>query len=249
MRQLLGTVALSAGLLMAQAPPDPEDMARGKRLFEGQCAVCHGITGTGGRGANLAQPRLRRATNDEALFLVIKDGIDGTEMPESWQMSDREIRQVAGYVRSLGRMAVSAQKGDAAHGQSIYASQGCVGCHVVRGEGSSLGPELTGIGARRSVEYLRQALADPGAAVPEGFLIVSVTTRDGAQVRGMRVNEDSFTIQIKDAANRFHSLRKADLTDLRKEFGKSLMPSYLGKLTAAEIDDLVAYLAGLRGES
>ena len=246
MRHRLGIVLLSAGLLTAQ---DSEDLARGKRLFEGHCAVCHGITGTGGRGANLAQPRLRHAATDEALFIVIKDGIEGTEMPLAWQMTDREIRQVAGYVRSLGHVSASAPRGDAARGQSIYANQGCAGCHLIRGEGSSLGPELTGIGARRSVEYLHQALIDPGAAVPEGFLIVSVTTRDGRQVRGMRVNEDSFTIQIKDAANRFHSFRKADLADLRKEFGQSLMPGYQGKLTAAEIDDLVAYLAGLRGES
>jgi putative heme-binding domain-containing protein len=249
MRHLLGTVVLSAGLLTAQVPSDPQDMARGKRLFESQCAVCHGIGGTGGRGANLAQSRLRRASTDQALFFVIKDGIDGTEMPEAWQMTDREIRQVAGYVRSLGRMSVSAQKGDAARGQAIYANQGCAACHMIRGQGSSLGPELTEIGARRSAQYLRQALFDPGAALPEGFLIVSLTTRAGGLVRGMRVNEDSFTIQIKDAANRFHSFRKADLSDLRKEFGKSLMPTYQGKLTPAEIGDLVAYLAGLRGES
>jgi cytochrome c oxidase cbb3-type subunit 3 len=240
---------MSAGLLTAQALSGPEDLARGKRLFEGQCAVCHGINGTGGRGANLAQPRLRHAATDQALFLVIRDGIAGTEMPESWQMTDREIQQVAGYVRSLGRMAVSVLRGDAARGQAIYANQGCAACHLIRGEGSSLGPELTAIGARRSAEYLRQAVVDPGAAVPDGFLLVSVTTRAGVQVRGMRVNEDSFTIQIKDAGNRFHSFRKGDLTDLRKEPGKSLMPSYLGKLMPAEIDDLVAYLAGLRGES
>jgi mono/diheme cytochrome c family protein len=105
MRHILGTVALSAGLLMAQAPSDPianptaEDLARGKRLFEGQCAVCHGIIGTGGRGANLAQPRLRHASSDQALFLVIKDGIDGTEMREAWQMTDREILGAHGGLR------------------------------------------------------------------------------------------------------------------------------------------------------
>ena len=30
------------------------DVANGKRLFEAQCAPCHGIDGRGGKGANLA---------------------------------------------------------------------------------------------------------------------------------------------------------------------------------------------------
>jgi len=68
-------------------------------------------------------------------------------------------------------------------------------------------------------------------------------------VRGIRVNEDSFTIQLRDAGNRFHSFRKSELSSLKKEFGESLMPGYASKFTAAELDDLVAYLASLRGES
>jgi putative heme-binding domain-containing protein len=254
-RSLRWAVLVAPCILAAQTDSDPiatqtaEDVARGKRLFESQCAVCHGITGTGGRGANLAQPRLRRARDNLALFAVIQNGVDGTEMPEAWQMTDREIWQVAGYVRTLGRTAAGAQdKGDAARGKSIYAARGCAACHIVGGQGGSLGPELTEIGARRSAPYLRQAILDPSAAVPEGFLVVSLTTQTGAHIRGMRVNEDSFTMQIKDAANRFTSFRKSDLVKIEKEFGKSLMPSYRDKLTPAEIDDLIAYLSGLRGE-
>jgi cytochrome c oxidase cbb3-type subunit III len=91
-------------------------------------------------------------------------------------------------------------------------------------------------------------LIDPGASVPEKFLVVSVVARDGHQVRGIRSNEDSFTIQIRDASNVFRSFRKLDLTELKKEFGASLMPGYRDVFAASEIDDLVAYLAGLRGE-
>jgi putative heme-binding domain-containing protein len=91
-------------------------------------------------------------------------------------------------------------------------------------------------------------LIDPGAAVPEGFLVVSVTTRDGKKLRGIRANEDSFTIQLRDANYVYHSYRKRDLTELVKEFDASLMPAYRDALAATEIDDLVAYLASLRGE-
>jgi cytochrome c1 len=64
----------------------------------------------------------------------------------------------------------------------------------------------------------------------------------------VRANEDSFTIQLRDASNRFHSFRKQEITELKKEAGVSSMPSYKTTLTDAEIEDLVAYLASLRGE-
>jgi len=71
-------------------------------------------------------------------------------------------------------------------------------------------------------------------------------TTDGGKIRGLRVNEDVFTIQLRDAANRFHSLRKTNLRELRREFGKTLMPSYQDSLAPRELDDLIAYLASLR---
>lgn len=246
---------LLATMLIGGHPPQDQisklttnDRARGNKLFVAHCALCHGIGGTGGRGPSLNQPDLRRAADSRALIQIIQNGIQGTEMPEAWQMTDREIRQVAGYVRSLGRTAVVKLPGDPVKGKEYYeAKGGCATCHIVSGRGGTMGPDLTDIGARRSAAYLREALIDPGAAVPEGFLVVSIATRDGQKVRGIRSNEDSFTIQLRDASNVFHSFRKLDLTELKKEFGASMMPDYRDALAVSEIDDLVAYLAGLRG--
>ena len=226
-----------------------DDLARGKKLYEGFCSLCHGQTGTGGKGPSLAQPTLPRAPNDDRLVDVIEQGIRGTEMPGFWQLTDNEARQVAKYVRSLGRVEVEKLPGDASHGKSLYDARGCAACHIIRGTGGSLGPELTEIGARRSSAYLRESIVNPGASVPEGFLVISVTTADGKTTRGMRVNEDSFTIQLRDAGGKFHSFRKAELTKINREVKTSVMPSYNGKFSATELDDLIAYLASLRGES
>ena len=169
-------------------------------------------------------------------------------MPGFWNINDREVIQLAGYVRSLGQIAPVSLPGDAARGRALFENKGaCLGCHIVHGTGSSLGPELTGVGARRSGTYLHDVLTKPAAALPEGFLMVRVTPKDGKSVRGMRVNEDTFTIQLRDAANHFHSFRKSDLTSLERESSQTFMPDYQSKLTAAELDDLVAYLASLRG--
>jgi len=230
-----------------------DELARGKKIFEGQCALCHGIAGTGSRGPSLNQPKLQRADDNFALFRIIKVGIPDSEMPGAWQLTDQEIWQVAGYIRSLARTEAVTLTGDAARGKALYETKGnCASCHLIRnegrGQGGVAGPELTEIGLRRSPSYLREALTDPNAATPDGFLVVSLTTSNGQHVRGVRINEDSFSIQLRDGSTRFHSFRKSELKELKKEFGVSTMPSYKDAFTAAELDDLVAYLAGLRGE-
>src|SRR5512143_3913535 len=178
------------------------DLAHGKKLFIAHCALCHGIGGTGGRGPALNRPELRSASTDQALFQIIQNGIDETEMPGAWQLTDREIKQVAGYVKSLGRTAIVKLPGDPFKGKQYYDTKGgCSACHIAAGRGGNMGPDLSNIGARRSAAYLREALLDPSAAVPDGFMVVSVTTRDGKKVRGVRSNEDSFTIQLRDTSN------------------------------------------------
>src|SRR5579872_7006245 len=163
-------------LICAVAVYGQDDLAHGKKLYEGFCSLCHGQTGTGGKGPNLAQPTLSRAPDVYTLVAVIQQGIRGTEMPGFWQLTDHEAKQVAVYVRSLGRIAPEKLPGDTARGHALYASTRCASCHIVRGSGTSLGPELTEIGARRSSAYLREAIVNPGAAVPEGFLVVNVVS-------------------------------------------------------------------------
>lgn len=247
---LLLAGALFIALSAASQEPNPKsnDLAQGKRLYVGHCALCHGIEGTGGRGPQLNLPKLRNVTTGLSLSNIIKNGIRETEMPGFWQLSDREVTLVADYVRSLGRAETINLPGDAARGKTIYDKKGCAACHIIGGQGGNLGPDLSLVGARRSASYLRESLTDPGASAPDGFLIVTVVTSDGRKVRGIRSNEDSFTIQLRDAENRFHSFRKNEINELKKEVGASTMPGYKDSLSTAELDDLVAYLAGLRGE-
>jgi putative heme-binding domain-containing protein len=118
----------------------------------------------------------------------------------------------------------------------------------VEGQGGNLGPELTDIGARRSATHLRTAVLDPEKELPEGFLQVRLLTKDGRRITGVRLNEDTFTIQVKDLTGKPYSFIKQDLKDLQKDSGKTPMPSFRPTLSATEIDDLVAYLVTLRGK-
>jgi putative heme-binding domain-containing protein len=223
------------------------DLAQGTRLFESQCGSCHGPLGNGGKGANLAQPRLRRATDDQALSNIIRRGIRGTEMPGS-PLTPSQVSSIAAYVKTLGRVAPEDISGDRDRGEAVYAGLDCARCHTLGGRGGIIGPGLDDIGARRSATHLREALLAPEASVPSGFLQLRVVTRDGVALTGIRINEDAFSIQLRDLSGRLHSFWKDELDLIDPQWQRSPMTSYEGRLTVEQTDDLVAYLVALRGD-
>jgi mono/diheme cytochrome c family protein len=242
--------------------PAPQiDLATGEQLFQAHCAACHGPKGEGATGPTLAVTKLGRATNDQLLFSIIKDGIAGTEMPRS-RLSNEEIQQIAAYVRKLGQVTSEASTGNAQRGRQLYFSKGsCHQCHAINGHGGAFGPDLSEIGLRRGSLHLRTSLLDPEADVPKSFAIyrpgtsiadnflqVRVVTNDGKRIKGVRVNEDTFTIQLREASGQVHSFFKTELSELHKDWGKSPMPSYRDVFSQAELDDVVAFLLSLRGE-
>ena len=251
---------LSAGvpgsaMLMAARPgrapseknPARADAAAGKKLFERHCAMCHGIDGKGGRGPSLNRPRLAHAPDDVALKALIADGIPPV-MPEGWLFDDNDLANLVAYVRSLGKISPDPVPGDATKGAGVYAKSGCSGCHILDGAGAGYGPELTGIGERRNAAFLLKAVTKPAATLPEDFMFVKATTASGEVIEGIRANEDTFTIQIKDPGGKFHSLRKDELKELHKLRGETPMPSFEGILSPSDVQDLVAYLASQRSK-
>ena len=236
-----------------QSPPQqtsaapPPDLAAAKVIFEGHCALCHGIDGGGGRGPSLHRAKLTHAPDDAALKSLIEKGIP-PEMPDAWYLSQEEIAGVAAYVRSLGNVSPETVPGDPARGKAIYARSGCSACHILSGEGAGYGPDLTEVGARRNSARLRETLQNPAKTIPENFLFVEATTSSGQTVRGIRLNEDTFSIQLRDQQGRFYSFRKSDLRDLKKLRGETPMPAYASALSSAELDDLIHFLSAQRGQ-
>ncbi len=222
------------------------DIEQGSKLYAGRCAGCHGPQGDGGKGANLAVPVLSRATTDLGLYRVIRYGIPETEMP-SHNMTLREIWQIAAYVRTLGAKGSEASGGDPRRGSSLVAGKGgCLQCHMVNGKGGHLGPPLTDIGQRRSAAFIRSKLLKPDQDESATFRFVRLSTRNGQKISGVLLNEDTFSIQVRDNAARLYSLWKEDLADLDVQ-RRTLMPSYATQLSADELNDVVAYLASSRG--
>ena len=239
--------AFAAVLLFLPAIATAQAHEQGRRLFEIHCARCHGLDGGGGEGPNLMRENLRRATDRDSMVEIVDDGIAGTDMPGARSLNTQEVGAVADYVLSLGVVARVELPGDPSSGQALYEAAACSACHIVNGEGISFGPDLSDIGLLRGPDYLRQSIEAPEAAVLPRHRTVRVAEAGGAEVMGLHVNEDTFSIQILTPAGDHRSYRKRDVREIALLPEESLMMSYAGQFNDAELDDLVAYLASLRG--
>ncbi|MFN7648025.1 MAG: c-type cytochrome [Acidobacteriota bacterium] len=224
-----------------------EDIALGQKLYNGRCAGCHGLTGDGGKGANLAVPALPRARTALALYRIGRYGLPETEMPATL-LAPQEVWQISAFVRSLGSSPNQGAKGDPAKGEQLVLGTrgGCLQCHAIALQGGRMGPALTDIGAKRSPGHLRRKLLEPAAEITESFRLATVVTKAGARITGVRLNEDPFSLQLRDFSDTMHSFFKDQLASVNVE-RRTTMPSYKNRLTDAEIDDTVAYLLSLRG--
>ncbi|HUJ48629.1 MAG TPA: c-type cytochrome, partial [Bryobacteraceae bacterium] len=132
-------------------------------------------------------------------------------------------------------------------GLEIFEGKGeCLNCHRVAGKGSRKGPDLSDIGAIRNAAALEHSLLDPGDSISPQQRLVHAVTKNGTAINGMRLNEDTHTVQLIDDNGRLVSLSKSDLREYTL-LKTTPMPSYQGKLTPQEIADVVSYLTSLKG--
>ena len=253
MRSLL-LCLLSAALLLGQAPGEPEDLpnpvagrpdaiAAGRKLYLEGCSGCHGPTAEGGRGPNLAQGDQIRGATNRHLVSVLTEGVKGSDMPPSGLPNDK-VWQIVAYLRNMTAVAFdSMATGDVQSGAALFFGEaGCANCHTIRGRGGFPGPDLSNIGRVRSFRQLRVSLLDPDAQIAEGYGGVTVTTQSGQTISGVARDNTNYAIQILDAHGDVHRLLKADLREVAVHKGSLMPQDFKLRLSAAEIDDLLAFL-------
>ncbi|MCU1263392.1 MAG: hypothetical protein JWO80_6277 [Bryobacterales bacterium] len=238
-------------------------VAAGQTLYNQTCVACHGAGARGDRAPSLATGAFPHGSADGEIFINIRGGIRGTQMPGFNQFSTDQIWQVVSYLRSLSGPSVAPVArenvaGSPAVGQQVFAGKGrCAECHQVNGVGTAVGPDLSAAG-QSPAQQLRAKIMDPNqsAAAPargrgRGFPVrpstVIARLNDGQEYRGIQKGQDSFSVQMVDTAGKYRSFEKSQLATVRVE-AKSLMPDDFSKrLTGAEIQNLVAYLKTLDG--
>ena len=268
---LRGALALTSAVCLIAIPShgqmksnplagDPAAIREGASLFRANCSPCHGHKARGGgRGPDLTSGQWIHGSSDTAIFQTISQGVPGTQMPAN-TFEDSETWALVAYLRSIGSGTHDPVTGDRTEGEQIFFGKGgCVRCHMVRGRGGHLGPDLTRVGAARSVEYLTESIREPDKelslgmtdpnnhyVIPMEYETVTVTARDGRRIAGVAMNEDAFSIQLLGQDDKLYMLVKKDLSDVRHE-RRSLMPAYTEQMISKEeLQNLLAYLTNLR---
>jgi putative heme-binding domain-containing protein len=233
----------------------------GEYEFRINCALCHGLGGRGGgRGPDLTNPKKSHARTDAEMFQIISNGIPGTAMPANGTngqgvgMIDEEIWEIVTYIRSIEVKAPARPVGNAAHGKELfYRDRNCSSCHMINGEGGRIGPDLSTVGTSRRTDALIESVRKPSARLawgltepskefPQEYETVTVVTQDGHQIKGVTLNEDSFSIQLIDTSEQLHLFERDKLKSCETS-RESLMPAYNpDMLSDRDLDDIIAYL-------
>jgi cytochrome c oxidase cbb3-type subunit III len=254
-----------AAPLAAQHSYTPEQLEEGRRLYDTNCGRCHSNDGAGVTGVELFK-QIRRANTDDDVAKLIQQGIPGTSMPPH-AFTTPQALAVVGYMRSMvgvtatGTRSATATgrstglRGDPARGKTVYDGKGaCTTCHALNGVGGKSGPELAvvagGVGGfgpppptQASIEM---SILEPDADVAVPYRVFQLVTKQGQTIRGTLLNQDTFTIQLRDQSGELRAVQKADLTS--SGFLPSPMPSYATRLTPQEVADVAAYLLSVRGQ-
>jgi putative heme-binding domain-containing protein len=198
-------------------------------------------------GVDLRRGQFRRSVSDEDLAKVIVGGVPDAGMP-GFRLQPSEVNTLLAFIRAgFDVSGVAVKVGNPVRGETLFAGKaGCATCHRVNGLGPRVAPDLSDIGAIRSPAALQRSLLDPTGAMLPINRPVRIVTRDGRTIRGRRLNEDTYTVQVIDEQEHLLSFVKADLREF--ELGKtSPMPSVAKTLSSEELGDVIAYLLTLKG--
>jgi len=253
----LSALALMAGAPLQGVPTEVSAQAlgdhqyttaaveAGSRLYVSECALCHGPLGDRVDGINLRRGQFGGPRSDDDLRLLITTGVGGSRMP-AFEFSETEMDGIIAYIRAgFDPEGVAVRIGDASRGQEVFVGAGdCASCHRVNGVGPRTAPDLSDIGAVRTPGVLQASLLDPyNSLLPINRPVMAVT-RDGEIIRGRRLNEDTYSVQVIDSEERLRSLVKSELVD----FEVSRTPTHEPTMLSSEqVADVIGYLLSLRG--
>jgi putative heme-binding domain-containing protein len=182
--------------------------------------------------------------SDEATYVRIKEGVPSGGMPPT-PGTDEKLWQLAAYVVALRAPASEApQTGDTELGKTVFWGKGgCNECHSILGKGGKIGPDLSDAGGSRSTAVIRMAIEDPGANGSKGFEKAHIVLKNGKSVDGVLKNRNNFSLQVLDGRGELHLLLMTGVKEMTVAKNSAMPGNYKQKLTAAEIEGLVAYLA------
>ncbi len=132
------------------------------------------------------------------------------------------------------------------------AQRTCFVCHKMYGEGTDIGPDLTGVG-RSTLDALLHNVIDPNEVIGNGFETTEVETKDGTIYTGRVVEESDTRIKLVNAGPVEYVVAKSDIAVVngkpkitKKEM--SLMPEGLEQIPDKDLRDLLMFILNPPGD-
>ena len=150
--------------------------------------------------------------------------------------------------RPYGEAHLATYGGDPDRGEGVFSGNvtlSCTRCHKAGRSGGRVGPNLAGLGATKTPEYLLESIVDPNKEIAKGFGTLVLVTEDGLQHQGVLQKETEEYLQLVDAEGKQFLVMKEEIID--RSTGKSAMPEGLTKeLSLYDLRDLIAFLQSLK---
>lgn len=226
---------------------NPDAIRDGQGLYRVRCAQCHGMDARGVRGPDLTMLWAAGRT-DGGIYDTLRRGVPGTEMPAIGPRTrEDDVWKIVAYLRTLAvAQPAEAPRGNAENGRRIFEAR-CSTCHRVNGQGGRLGPDLSRVGSGRTRQTMTRQIRGAVEGFMSGYEPVTLTTENGRAIRGVKKNEDLFSVQIMDTGERIQGYLKDDLRQVA-DGTRSAMPAFgPDVLNENDLTDLLRYLETLRG--
>jgi cytochrome c oxidase cbb3-type subunit 3 len=237
-----------------QRPPgDPAMVARGKALYDVNCAQCHGSDARGeDSGPNLIRSTLLlNDKNGELIAPVLQDGRLPEGMPK-FDFSAAQIADIAAYIHTfrVGGYDISRNRpativvGDAKAGETYFNSK-CGSCHSATGDLKGLAAKITD---PRSLQQRWLLPTGGGRGGGQGApTTVTVMLPSGQRLEGRLVRIDDFLVSLTEADGTARTVRRDGDTP-RVEVHDPIQAhrDLLHVYTDKDIHNVTAYLVTLQ---
>ncbi len=164
--------------------------------------------------------------------------------PAPGKLDPKKLPSIAELAKRVG----NADNGKAVMAKSLTNEVQCMKCHMVRGQGGSIGPDLSMIGKKGPKESLYESLFTPSKAIADQYLSWKVDGEDGQSVTGLLVGETETTLTIRDANGKDYQFPVKG-TERKKQLTSIMPEGLIATLTEDELVDVVEYLTKLQTPS
>ena len=227
------------------------------------CLGCHQLNDEGGK----IGPSLNRSSSNykpEWLYAWISNPQNfrpGTRMP-NLGLEPKEVRAITSFLVSFQpeeedeKFATPedwkqylSSEGDPKRGENIFHDPegiaNCSKCHLVKGQGGAVGPDLSYVGTSRTREFILESILNPSAVITHGYQTVMILTTNRKLITGIKKNEDESGIDILNKEGKTLHVPRENIKKFKIQKISTMPGNFKDLLEIQDITDVLAYLGSL----